>query len=84
MPGFANHKLGKYASCTQEVDHSGNPVLVFNLGEGRPIMQPPSVDDGCVITQRHPSPKAYWTLYVHTQETVSHTLLSVAVCKSPP
>ena len=33
-----------------------------------------------VITQSHPGPKARWTLYVHTQETVRHTLLRVAVC----
>ena len=33
-----------------------------------------------VITQSHPGPNACWTLYVHTQETVSHTLHRVAVC----
>ena len=33
-----------------------------------------------VKTQSHLGSKARWTLYVHTQETVDHTLLSVAAC----
>ena len=32
-----------------------------------------------VITQSHPGPKARWTPYVHTQETIDHTLLRVAL-----
>ena len=39
MPGFANHKYGKFFDCEQEVDNAGSPVLVFNLGKGRPIMR---------------------------------------------
>ena len=35
--------------------------------------------DAC-HNQSHPGPKARWILYVHTQETVDHTLLRVAVC----
>ena len=33
-----------------------------------------------VITQSPPGPKGPLALYVHTQETVDHTLLRVAVC----
>ena len=39
-----------------------------------------SLKEDPVILKSHPGPKARWTLYVHTQETVSHTLLGVAVC----
>ena len=35
-----------------------------------------------VITQSHPGPTARWTLHAHTQETVDHTLLKVAVCST--
>ena len=37
-------------------------------------------NDTSVIALSHPGPKARWTLHVHTQETVDHTLLRVAVC----
>ena len=50
MPGFANQKLGKFFDCEQEVDDAGSPVLVFNLGKGRPIMRSHHVDDGLVWT----------------------------------
>ena len=50
MPGFANQKLGKFFDCEQEVDNAGSPVLVFNLGKGRPIMRSHPVDDGLVWT----------------------------------
>ena len=33
-----------------------------------------------VMIHSHPGPKACWTLHVHTQETVNHTLLSVTLC----
>ena len=35
-----------------------------------------------VITQNHPGSKARWSLYVHTQETVDHTLLRAAACST--
>ena len=35
-----------------------------------------------VITQSPPGPKGPLALYVHTQETVDHTLLRVAVCST--
>ena len=50
MAGFANQKLGKFFDCEQEVDNSGSPVLVFNLGKGRPIMRSHPVDNGLVWT----------------------------------
>ena len=45
MPGFASQTLGKSGMCTQEMDHDGTPVLVLNLGKGRPIMSTHPVDD---------------------------------------
>ena len=48
MPGFANQAISKFGMCTQEMDHDGNPVIVLNLGKGRPIMSPHPVDDGRV------------------------------------
>ena len=48
MLGFANQALGKFGTCTQEMDHDTNPVIVFNLGKGRPIMRAHPVDDGRV------------------------------------
>ena len=36
MLGFADQSLGVFDKCTQEMDHDGNPVIVFNLGKGRP------------------------------------------------
>ena len=50
MPGFANHQLGKCHDGEQEIDNVGNPVLVFNVGRGRPIMKSHPVDDGLVWT----------------------------------
>ena len=50
MPGFANQKLGKFFDCEQEVDNAGSPVLVFNLGKGRPIMRSHPVDNGLTWT----------------------------------
>ena len=38
VPGFADQSLGVFDKCTQEMDHDGNPVIVFNQGKGRPIM----------------------------------------------
>ena len=46
MPGFANQILGRFFDREQEVDNAGSPVLVFNLGKGRPIMRSHPVDDG--------------------------------------
>ena len=46
MPGVANQKLGKLSDCEQEVENAGSPVLVFNLGKGRPIMRSNPVDNG--------------------------------------
>ena len=46
MPGFENQMLGKYGMCTQEMDQDCNPVLVFNLGKGRPVMHTHLVYDG--------------------------------------
>ena len=48
MPGFADQLLGSFGKCTQEMDHDGNPVIVFNLGKGTPIMSTHPVDDGRV------------------------------------
>ena len=48
MPRFADQSLSVYDKCTQEMDHDGNPVIVFNLGKGRPIMHKHPVDDGRV------------------------------------
>ena len=50
MPGVANQKLGKFFDCKQIVDNAGSPVLVFNLGKGRPIMRSHPVDDVIVWT----------------------------------
>ena len=46
MPGFADQSLGVCDKVTHEMDHDGNPVVVFNLG--RPIMHTHPVDDGRV------------------------------------
>ena len=46
MPRFAGQKLGKFFDCEQDVDNAGSPVLVFNLGKGRPIMLSHPVDNG--------------------------------------
>ena len=46
MLGFANQKLSKFFDCGQEVDNAGSPVLVFNLGKGRPITGSQPVDNG--------------------------------------
>ena len=48
MHGFADQSLGVYDKCTHKMDHDGNPVIVFNLGKGRPIMHTHPVDDGRV------------------------------------
>ena len=40
--------LGGSGMCTQEMGHDGNPVIVFNLGMGRPVMSNHPVDDGRV------------------------------------
>ena len=48
IPGFANQTLGKFGMCTQEDDRDGTPVVVFNLGKGRPVMSTHPVDDGRV------------------------------------
>ena len=50
MPKFASQKLGKFFDCEQDVDNAGSPVLVFNLGKGRPIMRTHLVDNGLVWT----------------------------------
>ena len=50
MAGFASQKLGKFFDCEQDVDNAGSPVLVFNLGKGRPIMRSHPVDNGLVWT----------------------------------
>ena len=50
MPSFANQKLRKFFDCEQEVDNAGSPVLVFNLGKGRPIMRSHPVDNGLTWT----------------------------------
>ena len=44
MPGFADRTLGRFGMCTQEMDHDGTPVPVFNLGKGRPVMHQHPVD----------------------------------------
>ena len=46
MLGFANQKLGEFFDWEHEVDNAGSPVLVFNLGKGRPIMRSHPVDSG--------------------------------------
>ena len=43
-----------------------------------PVGEP--IDNQSVITQSLPGPKALWSLHVHTQETVDHTLLRVEAC----
>ena len=48
MPGFADQTLRRFDKCTQEMDHDGNPVIVFNLGKNRPILSTHPVDDGRV------------------------------------
>ena len=48
MAGFADQALGRFEKCTLEMDHDGNPVIVFNLGKGRPVMSTHPVDDGRV------------------------------------
>ena len=50
MPGFASQTLGKFFDCEQEVDNAGSPILVFNIGKGRPIMRSHPVDRGLVWT----------------------------------
>ena len=46
VPGCADQSLGVLGTCTQEMDHDGDPVIVFYLGKGRPIMNTHPVDDG--------------------------------------
>ena len=48
MPGFANEALGKFDMRTQEMDHYGNPVIVVDLGKGRPFLNTHPVRDGRV------------------------------------
>ena len=48
MPGFANQAHGRFGICTQEMDHDGNPLIVFNPGKGRPVMSMHPVDNGRV------------------------------------
>ena len=43
-------------------------------------LKPNAPKTGAHVVITHPGPKARWTLYVHTQESVSHSLLRVAVC----
>ena len=50
MPSFANQKLGIFFNCEQEADDAVSPVLVFNLGKGRPIMRSHPVASGLVWT----------------------------------
>ena len=50
MPGFANQQLGKFFDSAPEVVDATSPVLVFNLGKGRPIMRSHPVDSGLVWT----------------------------------
>ena len=57
------------------------------MGNGPGLQQcthtdPATITDPLFKTQSHPGPKARWTLYVHTQETIDHTLLTVAVCST--
>ena len=48
ISGFANQTLSRFGMFPQEMDHDGNPVIVFNLGKGRPVMSTHPVDDGRV------------------------------------
>ena len=50
IPGFANQKLGKFFDSEQKEDNIGSPVLVFNLGKGRPIMRSHPVNNGLTWT----------------------------------
>ena len=50
MPGFANQQLGMFHDCEQEVVSAGSPILVFNLGRGRPIMQSFPAENGLSLT----------------------------------
>ena len=50
MPGFASQKIGQFFDCEQDIDNAGSPVLVFNLGKGRPIMRSHPVDNGLTWT----------------------------------
>ena len=50
MPSYANQRLRKFFDCAQQVGDAGSPVLVFNLGKGRPIMRSHPVDRSLVWT----------------------------------
>ena len=58
----------------------------FGLQDRLTIPQHAEQEDHCadlsVITQSPPGPKGPLALYVHMQETVDHTLLRVAVCRT--
>ena len=96
VPGLPSQVSGVWGEWYQGYGQDGYPAIYLNLGEGKPVLRTNPVDDGkvwtkvsaaveqvrIVITQSPPRPKGPLVLYVHTQKTVDHTLLKVAVCST--
>ena len=45
-PGFADQEHGSHGTIDQKADLNGNPILVFCLGDGRPVWRTSHVDSG--------------------------------------
>ena len=46
IPGFADQEHGSHGTIDQKADLNGNPILVFCLGDGRPVWRTSHVDSG--------------------------------------
>ena len=46
IPGFADQEHGSHGAIDQKADLNGNPILVFCLGDGRPVWRTSHVDSG--------------------------------------
>ena len=46
IPGFADQEHGSHRTIDQKADLNGNPILVFCLGDGRPVWRTSHVDSG--------------------------------------
>ena len=46
IPGFTDQEHGSHGTIDQKADLNGNPILVFCLGDGRPVWRTSHVDSG--------------------------------------
>ena len=46
IPGFADQEHGSHGAIDQKADLNGKPILVFCLGDGRPVWRTSHVDSG--------------------------------------